>query len=150
MPGPVLRLGADVEHDHIPFAEPGEQLLAGHRVELGAVAEVRRGQPVELGDVLGGDVAQRRPELGDPWAAQPVVDAQAVPPAADETGAQQVLQVLGGVGDALVDLGGDLLDVPLALGEQVDDLRAPAVAERLGRRGQAVEQPVLRRPATTR
>jgi hydroxyacylglutathione hydrolase len=54
----------------------------------------------------------------------------------------------GRIGDALVDLGCDLLDVTLALGEHVDDFGPPTVAERLGDVGETVEQRLLGDPIT--
>jgi hypothetical protein len=74
------------------------------------------------------------------------VDAGAVPSSPDEATAEQVLQVLGGVGDALLALGRDLLDRPLTLGEQVDDLGTPTAGQRLRRADQPVEQCRLRDP----
>ena len=56
------------------------------------------------------------------------------------------------LGDALLDLGGDLLDQTLALGEHVHDLGAPATGQSLGRARQRVEQRVeqhgLRHPVS--
>ena len=45
--------------------------------------------------------------------------------------------MVGGVGDALVDLGGDLLHGAFALCEDVDDLGSAAAGQRLGDLGQA-------------
>ena len=55
------------------------------------------------------------------------------------------------VGDALADLGGELLDVAFTLGEDVDELGPSPVAERLGDLGEPVEQCVLlgRSPTAT-
>jgi len=47
------------------------------------------------------------------------------------------------VGNALVDLGGELVDVSFALGKHVDQFGPPTVAERLGNFGEPVEQCVL-------
>ena len=55
-----------------------------------------------------------------------------------------------GVGDALADLGGELVDVAFALGEHVDQLGAATVAERLGDLGERVVQRILRLPITHR
>ena len=55
-----------------------------------------------------------------------------------------------GVGDALADLGRELVDVTLALGEHVDQLGAASVAERLGDLAERVEQRVLRLSITHR
>ena len=54
------------------------------------------------------------------------MDAGAVAAGGHQTGPRQRPQVVGGVGDALVDLAGDLLDRSLALGEQIDDLGPPS------------------------
>src|SRR5262249_30635475 len=53
-------------------------------------------------------------------------------------------QVLGGIRIGLRDLVGDLLDRTLALREDVDDLHAPAAAERLRHRRKRVEERPLR------
>lgn len=53
-----------------------------------------------------------------------------------------------GVGHALVDLPGDLLDGALALRQHIDDLGSPAAGERLGDRGEGVEQGILGHPLT--
>ena len=47
------------------------------------------------------------------------------------------------VGDALTDLGGELVDRSLALRQHVDDLGTPAIAERLRHRGEGAEELVL-------
>ncbi len=86
---------------------------------------------MHLGDVPLGDLAHRRPQVADPIAREPVIDASAFPTRAHQAGAQEQLQVVGGVGEALVDLGRDLLDRALALGEHVHDLGAAATAEGL-------------------
>ena len=51
--------------------------------------------------------------------------------------------MMRGVGDALVELHGDLLYRALPLGEQIDDLGPPSRPERLGDLGEAFEQRVL-------
>jgi hypothetical protein len=66
------------------------------------------------------------------------VHPRALAPSADETGAQQELQVLAGVRDALADLVREVLHPALALGEDIHQLGAPAVAERLGHRCERV------------
>jgi hypothetical protein len=48
--------------------------------------------------------------------------------------------MVGGVGEALLDLVGQLVHGPLALREHVDDLGATPVPERLCDRGERVEE----------
>ena len=67
-------------------------------------------------------------------------------PGTQHTGSRHRPQVMRGVGDTLVDLGGDLLNGTFALGEDVDDLRSPATAQRLGHLGERIEQGILRCP----
>ena len=50
---------------------------------------------------------------------------------------------MGGVGHALRDLSGELLDGALALGQDVDDLRPPPARQRLRHLGEGVEEGVL-------
>ena len=52
------------------------------------------------------------------------------------------------VGDALADLGRQLVHVTFALGEHVDQLGAATVAERLRHVPERIEQQVLRLPVT--
>ena len=89
-----------------------------------------------------------RPQLADPVARQRVVDAGPVAAGGEQARPGQGPEVVGGVGDALVDLAGDLLDRALALGEDIDDLGSPAAGQRLGHLGEAFEQRVLRGPVT--
>ena len=98
---------------------------------------------MHLGDVPFGHLAHRRPQVADPIACEPVVDPRALPARAHQTGAQEQLQVVRGVGNALIDLGRDLLDRALALGEQVHYLSTSATAERLRHRGERIEQRIF-------
>jgi hypothetical protein len=51
---------------------------------------------------------------------------------------------MGSVRHALADLAGDLLDRPLALGQQVCDLRPPPARQRPGNLGKPLIQGILR------
>jgi hypothetical protein len=95
-----------------------------------------------------GDLPQRHPQRGHGVAGQPVIDPGAGPAGPHETATQELLQMVTGVGDALPDLLGELLDRPFPLGEKVDDLGAAPIAQRLRRRREPVEQRVLRHSVT--
>src|SRR2546427_3470321 len=146
VPGGELRLGPDVEHDHIAGPEAGRELLAAQRLEAVPVAEVGCCQRLDPSHVLSGDIPQGSPSLADPVAGQHVDDASALTSGPQQAGAGHRPQVMRGVGNALSDLGGDLLDRALALGKEVDDLGPVPVAERLGDRSQRPEERILRRP----
>ena len=122
---------------------PGSQLRAVDHLDAVAVTQVGRRQLLEAGDMGLGHVAYRGPELGHPVARQRVVDAGPVPAGGQQTRPGQGAEVVGGVGDALVDLAGDLLHRALALGEDIDDLGSPTAGQRLGHLGEALEQRVL-------
>ena len=127
-----------------PAASRSRQLAAADLLEPVTVAEVGGGELVELLVVGGGDVAQRRPQFADALGGEPVVDPGAVAAGRDQTGRGEDPEMERGVGDALADLGGELLDVTFALGEHVDQLGSAPVAERLGDLGERVEQRILR------
>ena len=82
----------------------------------------------------------------DAFAGQHVDDAGAFAAGAQHAGSGHRPQVMRGVGHALADLVGDLLDGTFALGEDVDDLGSPATGQRLGHLGERVEQRILRCP----
>ena len=136
--------------DDVTGGDPFGELVAADLLEPAAVAEVGGGELVELFVMGGGDVAQRRPQLADPVGGEPVVDPGAVAAGGDEAGGGEGAEVERGVGDALADLGGELVDVAFALGEHVDQLGAATVAERLGDLGERVEQRILRLSITHR
>ena len=126
------------------------ELVGGDLLDVVAGAEVGVGEHVDVGDVGGGDVAEGGPQLGDAVAGEPVDDALAVASGLQEPGGGEAAEVVRGVGHALVDLAGDLLDRSLALGEEVDDLGPASVAERLGHRRERVVELVLRFPGPVR
>ena len=57
----------------------------------------------------------------------------------DQPGPGEDAQVVGGVGNALAELGGHLFDRALTLGEDVDDFGTSAAGQRFGRFGERVE-----------
>ena len=134
---------ADVDHDHVAGGETCGELGSAHLVHLVAVSEVGGSELVEFGVVGCGDVAQRDPQVDDAIRGEPVVDAGLVASGDDQAGSGERAEVERGVRHALADLGGEFLDVSLALGEHVDQLRTPPVGERLGDVGEPVEQRIL-------
>jgi hypothetical protein len=95
---------------------------------------------VHFGEVMLGDLAHRRPKVDNPLAREPVEDPGPLATGSDEAYSPELLQVMRGIGDALLDLARQLVDRALALREHVDDLGAAAVTNRLGNRGECVEE----------
>ena len=148
--GFVFGGGADVEHDDGARAQPLREFVTTDLFDAGGSAEVGAGEPVEVGDVRGGDVAHRSPQVGHTFAGEAVEDAGAIAPGGEDAGPCERPEMVRGVRDALADLVREFLDRPLALGEHVDDLGAVSVAERLRHRSQRVEERVLGRPVCHR
>jgi hypothetical protein len=90
----VLRRRTYVEHDDIATAQPGCELLAGDRLHVAPVAEVRGGEAFDAGNVFCGHVAQRRPELADPVARQRVEHARPLTATRQQARARQRMQVV--------------------------------------------------------
>lgn len=143
MSGGELDFGAHIEDHDIASADATSQLLSVDGVETVALAEVGVDEAFEPRRVLGGHVPQRGPQLADPITGQCVEDPGAVPTGREQAGARHGAQMVGRVGDRLIDLGSDLLDRPLSLREHVDDLGAPPARQRLGPLGEPLVQRVL-------
>ena len=131
-----------------PRSQAGGELVGGDLIDPGPVTEVGVGEDVDVGDMGDGDITQRSPQLGDAFADQSVEDPLAVATGPQQPDRGKTTEMVGGVGHALADLSGDLLDRLLALGEQVDDLGPPTVAQRPGHRREGVEKLVLGLAAT--
>ncbi len=148
--GRVLGGRADVEHDHVTRRDPLRELGLADLLQPGAVTEVGGGEVVEFGMVCGGHVPERRPQLHDTLRRQSVIDPCPLAAGGHQTRRRQGSQVERRVGDTLADLVGQLLDVALTLGEDIDQLSAPAVRHCLRDLGEPVEQRILRNPITHR
>jgi hypothetical protein len=109
-----------------------------------ARAQIVLSEQAHFREMPNGHAPNRCPELRDLVAREPVDDARPFAPGTNEPRMCEHLQVLRGVRDRLGDLARDLVDRALALGEQVDDLRPTAAAERLSHRRQSVEESRLR------
>ncbi len=144
MAGSELHLGAHVDHDHLAGIEAKCELVTGDLFELVTLAEIRPGEIVDAAVVRGRHVTQRLPQPGHPLGGQAVVDAGAFPSRHHQAGGRERTKMERRVGDALVDLVGQILDVTFALGQHVDDLGSPAVRKRLRHLGEAVEQRIFR------
>ena len=103
-PGLVLGGWTHIEHHDLAPLQAGRELVTVDDLDAVAIAEVRAGQPFDAGDVIRGDVSQRRPQLADPIAGQPVEDARPVATGGHQSGASHGPQVMRRVGDALLDL----------------------------------------------
>ena len=85
-PAAYSRSGPHVEQDDVATREAARELGRGdvlHRVTL---AEVLVGEHAHLGQMADGDVADRRPQLGDLVAGEAVDRARALAAGADEAG----------------------------------------------------------------
>jgi hypothetical protein len=131
----------DVQHDQVftPL-QPTKQFRARDRLKTVPGAEVSVGQFADLRTVLGSHAAQVAPQVEHLRIPELVVDASTVPPAADQTYLTEQLQVLTGVRNGEPGLRCQALDRALAVGEDVDDLEAPPVRQRLRQPGELIKQ----------
>ena len=148
MAGGVLGPRPDVEHQHLAALETPNELVSPDDVHAVPRAQVRAGQTLDPGHVVGRHVAKRRPQLAHSLGGERVEDTGAVAPRGNQPGAGDGPQVVGGVGDALVDLGGDVVDRALALGQEVDQLGPASAGHGLADLSEAVVESVLGRPVT--
>ena len=148
MPGLVLCRRPDVEHHDLAALEPGRQLLPADDLDAVPLAQVGASQLLKPGYVRGRHVPHRRAQLVHPVAGQPVEDTRPVAACRKQPRPGHRPQVMRGVGDALADLGGDLLNRPLTLGEQISDLGPASAGEGLRDLGEGIEQRILGSPVT--
>jgi hypothetical protein len=105
--------------------------------------EAGGGESLDLSQAAGGQRPQDLPELEHLRSGQPVMDRGALPPAGDQAGLPQDLEVLAGVGHRQADLTGQGLHRALAIGKHVYQLDTPAAGQRLGHPSELVEQRCL-------
>ena len=84
MTGEKLRLWPDVEKHDTPAFEAVNELIRRELLDLIAVSEVLVREDCDLGYVHGRDVPHRGPELRNPLAREPVVDAPTISTGAGE------------------------------------------------------------------
>ena len=92
--GGKLGSWADVQDLDLAPLQSGCELIATDDIDPVALAEVSGCQALDARDVLGGDVADRGPELCHPLAGEGVVDAGAVATGGDQPGAGHRPQVM--------------------------------------------------------
>lgn len=123
--------------------ELASQLGGRHRLQPGAVAQVGFHQPLDLGVAAFRQIAQRQPGVQHLVARQPVAGIGALPANLHELGGAQDLQMLRCIGHRQRRLLRQLLDRPLPLGEKVEQLQPPRIAQRARDAGELLVQPVL-------
>src|SRR5581483_6952980 len=79
MAGAKLGLGTDVEHNHIATLEPPRELLRRELLHPVSLPQVLVGQDRHLGHMPNCDVADRRPQVRDSVAGEPVDDPRSFP-----------------------------------------------------------------------
>ena len=153
-PGDVAgrELGGWPHIDDHDFArrDPFDELFSTDLFESAPIPQIGGSEIVELVEMHGSDVPQRRPQLANPLRSEPVVDPGAVTARRHQSGRCEYSEMERRVGDGLADLRRKLVDVTLPLREHVDQLRPAPVGERLGHLAERVEQRVLRLPITHR
>jgi 2-polyprenyl-3-methyl-5-hydroxy-6-metoxy-1,4-benzoquinol methylase len=130
----------DIEKHDAPALEPVDEFWRRELLDLLALAEVLVGENGHFGHVPRSDITNGGPELGYPIAREGVIDPSPVPARAGEAALGKQTQMMRGRRDALARLACDLLDRPLALGEQIDDLGPTPAGQRGCDRCECVEE----------
>src|SRR5512144_2588603 len=138
MPGPILGLRPDIEHDDVAARQPLLELRS--RKVINTLDQVVVGEDAHLGHMPDGDITYGSPEISDTITRQSVVDPCAGPARSNKACLRQHLQMLRGVGDALRDLDSELIDRTLPLSEHVHDLGPAPTPERTRNRRESIEQ----------
>ena len=131
MAGFVLRSRPNVDHRCFTATDAPSELVAGDGLQAVSAPEVGLCEAIDFRHVLGGDLAHHDPQLQDLVARQLVDHARALATGAHETGPSEVAEVVGGIGDALSELGRHFLDRSFPLRQQIDDFRPPPAGYRL-------------------
>ena len=127
-----------------PLSSRRAELGSPDRFELGPIAEIVEGEGIELVVMSDRRVAQRSPQRTDTGRGQPIPDPVAVASTANQPSLGKGTKMKRGIGDTLVNLGSELLDMTLALLEHVDQLNTTSRRQRLGHLGEGVEERRLR------
>lgn len=135
--------GAHVEDDGLPGHDPAKQFST---VDLLGVVGIEVGPCclVDVGKVLGGDLAQPQPQRGEVVAGHGVLDRGAVTGGAHQTGSFERLKVRRRRGQPETGGVGELGDGTRTVRQQVQQLQALAVAEGLADACELLEQLGLR------
>ena len=100
-------------------------------------------EPVDLGQALLAQIADRLPEPEDPFIGQAIVRVGAFAADIDELGTPQCLEVLGGVGEGEAGLSREFFHRALALGQEVEQLEPVRVGDGLAYPGELVVEQIL-------
>ena len=99
MPGRVLLLGPHIQHHDLAIGHAARQLVGCHRFEVVTLTEEIAHDPVHLGEMLFGGVAQGQHQADNLGPGQPVVHEQSLAAGQHELGLPQLLQMTRCVGD---------------------------------------------------
>ena len=143
MPSGELGGRPDVYENDLSSAQTGGEFVSVDDFEAVPFSEVVIRGLLEPGYVQHGDVAQRSPKFGDPFAREAVEDSGSLTPCGHQAGVRQRTEMMRCVGDALAQLVGNFIDRTLALREHVDDLGAAPTGERLCHFSEAVEEDIF-------
>ena len=100
MPELELSRRAHIDHGDQVVSHASRELLAGYGFEVVAIVEVSRQQLLHLGDVSRCDPSQGSDQFQDRGVGERIVHPRSLFARAQEAGSAQMLEMLGGVGDA--------------------------------------------------
>ena len=140
-----LAYRADVEHDEVPARRPAQEVVQCDDGGLLVVVLTEVDPPRRFGTRYPGlgESAYPVDDGGDVLTGERVVNAGAVLPAHHQAGSAQSLQMGRHRGQTEFRGRGELVDRPLALSEQVEQLEPTSVGQRLPHLGEVLVEGVL-------
>ena len=139
----VLDLGACIEQKDLALLQPFAQFGGGDTLECVALRAIGVQCLLHFGQLRFRHGAQFQPQPGNAAVCQPVADVDAFACTGDKPALLQPLQVLRGVGDAHLRLGGQFLHGARRLHQQVDQFEPVWVRQRLSDLGKQSVQRIL-------
>ena len=146
--GFVLEARAYIDHDDLAGHRSTAEFVAVDGLDVGVVAEETTRCSWHLGDAVRGDGLQSSDERDHVVAGEPVVDTSPLAARVNEMSATQLLKLRRDRGHAVPGDAGELVDAAFPLREQVEELKAGRMRDRLGDPGQLLEERLLRRRLT--
>ena len=146
--GFVLEARAYIDHDDLASHSSAAEVVAVDGLDVGVVAEETPRCNWHLGDTVRGDGLQSGDETHNVVAGEPVVDASPFPARINEMSSAQLLELRRDGGHSVPGDASELVDAAFPLREQVEELEAGRMRDRLGDSGQLLEERLLRRRLT--
>ncbi len=119
-----------VQNSHRTGAHSRQKLLAGHRLQFIALAEIAANNAVDFSDIALSDAAHGRKNVENAVIGEGVIDKLALTPGCQQASAPHVLEVLRSICNRQAGPVGEHFNAALALCKLFQQLKAMRMPER--------------------